>query len=212
MLLHADHGANNSAFATHVVASSGTDTYSSISTAVGSLKGSKHGGANLFVREMVDDIRVHCDYTQPDKLKAYLEKILDKKANNKSGLIYGMGHAVYTLSDPRAEILRKKAYELALEKDRVEEYTLYTDIEKFSKQLMYERKGIKVSANVDLYSGFIYSTLNIPKELYTPIFAVSRIAGWVAHRIEQLVSDDKIIRPAYQFVLDKSSYKGMNHR
>lgn len=212
MLLHADHGANNSSFATHVVASSGTDTYSSISAAVGSLKGTKHGGANLNVREMVDDIRVHCDYRKKDVLRKYLEKILDKKAYNKSGLIYGIGHAVYTLSDPRAEILKEKAYELAHEKDMIEEYELYSNIEEIAKELILERKGIQTCANVDLYSGFVYSMLNIPKELYTPIFAISRVAGWVAHRVEQLVSDDKIIRPAYEFVLDKVSYKNIDER
>ena len=212
MLLHADHGANNSSFATHVVASSGTDTYSVISTAVGSLKGIKHGGANLRVLEMIQDIRVHCDYTKKSVLKDYLRKILDKKAYDKTGLIYGIGHAVYTLSDPRAVILKDKAYELALEKDMVEEYNLYSNIEELAKELILERKNIEVCANVDLYSGFIYSMLNIPKELYTPIFAISRVAGWVAHRVEQLVSDDKIIRPAYQFVLDKAEYKGMNNR
>ena len=212
MLLHADHGANNSSFATHVVASSGTDTYSSISTAVGSLKGSKHGGANLYVREMIDNIRVSCDYTQVDELEKYLSKILDKKAYNETGLIYGIGHAVYTLSDPRAEILKKSAHDLALEKDMLEEYTFYSNIETISKKLMFERKGIEVCANVDLYSGFIYSMLNIPKELYTPIFAISRVSGWVAHRVEQLVSDDKIIRPAYQFVLDHAKYIDIDKR
>lgn len=212
MLLHADHGGNNSSFATHVVASSGTDTYSAIATAIGSLKGSKHGGANLYVRGMVDAIKAECDYTQPDKLKEYLKKILDKQAYNKTGLIYGIGHAVYTLSDPRAEILRTKAYELACEKDKLEEYNLYHNIELLSKEIILESKGLEVCANVDLYSGFIYSMLNIPKELYTAIFAISRLAGWVAHRVEQLVSDDKIIRPAYKFVLPKSDYQDIENR
>lgn len=212
MLLHADHGANNSSFATHVVASSGTDTYSSIATAIGSLKGPKHGGASIYVKEMIDNIKENCDTKDLVKLKQYLGDILDKKANNKTGLIYGMGHAVYTLSDPRAELLKEKASELAIEKEMIEEYNVYKNIEILSKELILERKGIVVCSNVDLYSGFVYSMLNIPKELYTPIFAISRVAGWVAHRIEQLVSDDKILRPAYKFVLEQRKYKDIDNR
>lgn len=212
MLLHADHGANNSSFATHVVASSGTDTYSTIATAVGSLKGSKHGGANLYVKQMIDDIKENCNFSDKVELKKYLLDILDKKVGNKSGLIYGIGHAVYTLSDPRAEVLRKKAYELAKEKNQVHEYNLYYNVELLAKEIFYEKKNIGVCANVDLYSGFIYSMLNIPQELYTPIFAISRVAGWVAHRVEQLITDDKIIRPAYNFVLGKKEYKGITKR
>ena len=212
MILHADHGANNSSFATHVVASSGTDTYSTIATAVGSLKGYKHGGASLSVTLMIDDIKRNCDYHNVDELRTYLQLILDKKVFNQTGLIYGIGHAVYTLSDPRAEILRKKAYELALEKDMISEYNLFFMIEELSKEIILKEKNIVVCANVDFYSGFIYKMLGIPQELFTPIFAISRVAGWVAHRVEQLVSDDKIIRPAYQFVLDYKEYQDILSR
>ncbi len=212
MLLHADHGANNSSFATHVVSSTGTDLYSTIATAVGSLKGPKHGGANLSVSAMIDDIKLNCEYSDKDKLKHYLSQILDKQVFDQQGLIYGMGHAVYTLSDPRAEILRKKAYELAIEKNTIHEYELYESIEQITKELFIERKGIKICANVDLYSGFVYSMLNIPKDLYTPIFAISRVAGWVAHRLEQVMSDNKIIRPAYQFVKAYKEYQDISLR
>lgn len=212
LLLHADHGANNSSFATHVLSSTGTDIYSVISSAVGSLKGMKHGGANLFVSTMVEDIKTHCNYRDKRSLKAYLRKILNKEVFDKRGLIYGMGHAVYTLSDPRAVILKKKAYELAIEKDRVDEYTLYASIESCSKELFKEIKGKEISANVDLYSGFVYSLLNIPTDLYTPIFAISRVAGWVSHRIEQLISDDRILRPAYIFVDDEKPYVNIEKR
>lgn len=212
MVLHADHGANNSSFATHVVASSGTDTYSAISTAVGSLKGPKHGGANLSVTNMIENIKQNCNYNSKEELKKYLHQILEKEANDQTGLIYGIGHAVYTLSDPRAVLLKEKAYELALEKNKIDEYHLFSNIEELSKELIYEEKGIRTCANVDLYSGFVYSMMNIPKELYTPIFAISRIAGWVAHRVEQLVSDDKIIRPAYKNVLDIRTYQEIKKR
>lgn len=209
LVLHADHGGgNNSAFATHVVSSSGTDTYSAISAAVGCLKGPKHGGANNKVQEMVLDIKSNCDYTNKDKLKKYLEKILDKKTFDRKGLIYGMGHAVYTLSDSRAVILKDKAKELAEEKKQIEEFELYKNIEMLTAEIFYDRKGKEVSicANVDLYSGLVYEMLNIPSELYTPIFAVARVAGWCAHRIEQLMSDKKIIRPAYQNVSEFKNY------
>ncbi|MGD9909423.1 MAG: citrate synthase [Candidatus Izemoplasmatales bacterium] len=212
LLLHADHGANNSSFATHVVSSTGTDLYSTICTAVGSLKGPKHGGANLNVKSMIDDIKKNVEYTDKVKLKDYLSKILDKEVFDRAGLIYGMGHAVYTLSDPRAEILRGYAYELALEKNKVHEYELYVSIEQLTKELFIERKGIDICSNVDLYSGFVYSMLNIPEELYTPIFAISRVAGWVAHRIEQVMSDNKIIRPAYQFVLEYKDFVDLHNR
>jgi citrate synthase len=212
LLLHADHGANNSSFATHVLASSGTDIYSVVSSAVGSLKGMKHGGANLFVAEMIEDIKANCNYKNKDDLKAYLTLILHKKANDKTGLIYGMGHAVYTLSDPRAVLLKEKALDLAKEKGEEDEYQLYLDIEAISKDLFKEEKGIIISANVDLYSGFIYSLLGIPKDLYTPIFAISRVSGWVSHRIEQLISDDKILRPAYVFVDCAKDYVDLKDR
>jgi citrate synthase len=215
MVLHADHGGgNNSAFATHVVSSSGTDTYSAIAAAVGCLKGPKHGGANIKVKEMVEDIKLNCEYTDASKLKAYLNKILDRKAYDEKGLIYGMGHAVYTLSDARAVILKKKAYDLAVELDKLEEFQLYSDIEALTKEIFAERKGEDkpICANVDLYSGLVYEMLGIPKELYTPIFAASRVAGWCAHRIEQVMSDSKIIRPAYQNVATKREYVPMNER
>lgn len=201
LVIHAEHGGgNNSAFATHVVSSSGTDTYSSIVAAIGSLKGPKHGGANIRVREMIQNIKANVPHTNDrDILKDYLWKIIKKEAFNKEGLIYGMGHAVYTKSDPRTSLLKNKALELAVEKDRVDEFNLYKNIEDLSLELFRDLKGdsFDICANVDLYSGFVYELLNIPPELYTPLFATARIAGWCAHRIEQLVSDQKIIRPAY---------------
>ncbi|KXG74702.1 citrate/2-methylcitrate synthase [Thermotalea metallivorans] len=201
LVIHAEHGGgNNSAFATHVVSSSGTDTYSAISAAIGSLKGPKHGGANIKVREMVMNIKENvADIGDRSQLKDYLWKIIKKEAFDREGLIYGMGHAVYTKSDPRAILLKKKAFELAVEKDKAHEFQLYKDIEELSLELFGELKGedFVICANVDLYSGFVYELLNIPPELYTPLFATARIAGWCAHRIEQLVSDQKIIRPAY---------------
>ncbi len=201
LVLHAEHGGgNNSAFTTHVVSSSGTDTYSAVGAAVGSLKGPKHGGANLRVRKMIDNIKENVDdYSDESQLKEYLIKILQKKVFDKKGLIYGMGHAVYTKSDPRAVILKEKAAELAKEKDRMAEFNLYSNIEKLTKEIFKELRGenVEICANVDLYSGFVYELLNIPKGLYTPLFATARLASWCTHRIEQLVSDEKIIRPAY---------------
>lgn len=215
LVIHADHGGgNNSAFATHVVSSSGTDTYSAIAAAVGCLKGPKHGGANIMVREMMQDIRDHCDYRNRTHLREYLEKILDKQAFDGKGLIYGMGHAVYTLSDSRATILREKAVELAIEKGRLEEFELYKQVEDLTIEIFAERKGKDrpICANVDLYSGLVYEMLNIPPELYTPIFAVARIAGWCAHRLEQVMSDKKIIRPAYQNVSIRKPYIPIDKR
>lgn len=204
LVIHAEHGGgNNSAFATYVVSSSGTDTYAALSAAVGSLKGPKHGGANLKVLEMVSDIRAHVKNPDSDEeLRDYLRKILRREAYDRTGLIYGMGHAIYTKSDPRATVLEEKALELAHEKGRLEEYQLYSRIENLSKEVFRELKGddFVICANVDFYSGFVYDMLNIPKELYTPIFAVARMAGWCAHRIEQLVSEQRIIRPAYKSV------------
>jgi citrate synthase len=202
LVLHAEHGGgNNSAFTVHVVSSSGTDTYSAMAAAVGSLKGPKHGGANIKVRNMIDDIKINVkDLSDEKALKNYLLKILNKETFNQKGLIYGMGHAVYTMSDPRAEILKKKAKELAESKDRLEEYMLYSNIEKLTKEIFKEQRDMEICANVDLYSGFVYELLNIPKDLYTPLFAVARIAGWCAHRIEQIVSDKRIIRPAYKSI------------
>jgi citrate synthase len=216
LVLHAEHGGgNNSSFATRVVSSTGTDTYSAIAAAVGSLKGPKHGGANAKVMAMIDDIKENVsNWEDPDEIESYLIKILKKEVGDKSGLIYGMGHAVYTLSDPRAVLLKEKALELAKEKNRVSEYNLYTYIESLSPKVFFDVKGSgkDISANVDFYSGFVYSMLNIPPELYTPIFAVSRIVGWCAHRIEELVSIQRIIRPAYKSVLTRKKYLPVSER
>jgi citrate synthase len=202
LVLHAEHGGgNNSAFTTHVVSSSGTDTYSAVGAAVGSLKGPKHGGANLRVREMIDNIQENVkDYTDEGQLRDYIIKILNKEVFDQEGLIYGMGHAVYTKTDPRAVILKEKAAELAEEKGKMADFILYSNIEKLTKEIFKELKGedVEICANVDLYSGFVYKLLNIPKDLYTPLFATARVGSWCAHRIEQLVSDKKIIRPAYR--------------
>ena len=216
LIVHAEHGGgNNSTFATHVVSSSGTDTYSSIAAAIGSLKGPKHGGANNKVREMILNIRKNIiNYSDRKELKDYLLKILKKEVYNKKGLIYGMGHAVYTKSDPRALLLKKKAYELALEKNTILDFNLYKNIEELTIELFRELKGedIIISANIDLYSGFVYEILDIPHELYTPIFAAARSVGWCAHRIEQIVSDQKILRPAYKTINPRKIYKSINKR
>ncbi|MDK2917627.1 MAG: citrate synthase [Candidatus Petromonas sp.] len=216
LVLHAEHGGgNNSAFATHVVSSSGTDTYSAIAAAVGSLKGPKHGGANIKVREMILNIKENVsDIKDKGKLKDYLFKIIKREVFDKQGLIYGMGHAVYTKSDPRALLLKNKALELAIEKDTIDEYNLYKNIEELTAELFKETKGkdAVISANVDLYSGFVYEMLGIPPELYTPLFASARIAGWCAHRIEQIVSDKKILRPAYKSSNEKRRYIPLEER
>ncbi len=203
LVIHAEHGGgNNSTFTSHVVSSSGTDTYSSISASIGSLKGPLHGGANAMVTKMVDDIKHNINYTNDEMLKDYIRKIFNREAFDKTGKIYGMGHAVYTLSDPRAVLLKSKAYELAKEKDALEEFQLYCNIEKFTQEVGKEIKGedFTISANVDLYSGFVYKLLNIPQNIFTPLFALSRIASWNAHRIEQICSDKRIIRPAYKAI------------
>ncbi|MFU0825017.1 citrate/2-methylcitrate synthase [Clostridium sp.] len=214
LVIHAEHGGgNNSAFATHVVSSTGTDTYSAIAAAVGSLKGPKHGGANIKVMEMMDDIKRNVkDWGNHNEIRNYLMKILNKEAFDGAGLIYGIGHAIYTLSDPRAKLLKKKALKLAEEKGRIEEFNFYRNIEDISIKIFKELKGIDISANVDFYSGFVYDMLNIPCELYTPIFAISRIAGWCAHRIEQVASEPRIIRPAYRNVKDKETYIPIDKR
>lgn len=216
LVIMAEHGGgNNSTFATHVVASTGTDTYSAVATAVGSLKGPKHGGANLKVCQMIRAIKDEVDdWRDPAQLRIYLERLLNKDAFDKKGLIYGMGHAVYTKSDPRSVLLQKKARELAVEKGRVEEFELYANLESITRALFYERRGphAHIAANVDLYSGFVLEMLGIPEDLYTPIFATSRIAGWCAHRLEQLVSDDKIIRPAYKTVNELHHYHPLKER
>lgn len=216
MVMHADHGGgDNSSFATHVVSSNGTDTYSAIAAAVGCLKGPKHGGANIMVRDMVNNIRENvAEWSNRGKLKDYLFKIIKKEAYNKKGLIYGMGHAVYTLSDPRAVLLKRKAFELAVEKNSVLEFELYNNIEELTIELIKSLKGddAVISANVDLYSGFVYDKLGIPCELYTPLFAASRIAGWCAHRIETIAGDNRIIRPAYQNVNPQMEYTPIKSR
>ncbi len=216
LVLHAEHGGgNNSAFALHVVSSSDTDTYSAMAAAVGSLKGPKHGGANIKVSAMVEDIKGNVkDWSDEDEIADYLAKIIRKQAFDKSGLIYGMGHAVYTLSDPRTIVLREKAGELAQSKERNDEYQLLRAVERLTPKVFAEVKGSKkaMAANVDLYSGFVYSMLNIPQELFTPIFAISRIAGWSAHRIEEIVSGGRIIRPAYKSVSDHRHYIPLDQR
>lgn len=216
LVIHAEHGGgNNSAFATHVVSSSGTDTYSAISAALGCLKGPKHGGANRKVYEMVQDIEHNCpEWGDEEALKIYLKKIIDKEAFDQKGLIYGMGHAVYTISDPRAVLLKEKARELAEEKDCLSTFKLYESIERLTKIIFKERKGDSavIAANVDLYSGFVYEMLDIPPALYTPLFAAARVAGWCAHRIEQVISDPKIIRPAYKSVKALQNYQNLSER
>ena len=215
LVLQAEHGGgNNSSFATHVVSSTGTDTYAAISTALGSLKGPKHGGANKMVAEMFANIKakVGLNYTE-EELRAYLRKILSKEAFDQKGLLYGLGHAVYTLSDPRAVILKQKAEQLALHKDRIKEYNLYADIERIGCELLNEKvkNDNAMAANVDFYAGFVMDMLNIPEDLYTPVFAISRIAGWSAHRLEQIL-DDKIMRPAYITLGDEQTYYPLEER
>lgn len=215
LVIHAEHGGgNNSTFTTSVISSTGTDTYSAIAASVGSLKGPKHGGANSCVASMIDNIKANCNYNNKQDLKDYLKIILAGNANDKSGLIYGMGHAVYTLSDPRAELLKRKARELAKEKNRLDEYQLYIDVESLSKELFQENKGpnYTISANTDLFACLVYELLKIPRDLYTPLFATARIAGWCAHRIEQIQSDPKILRPAYAFVDKSKAYTKINDR
>ena len=215
LVIHAEHGGgNNSSFATHVVSSSGTDTYSAIAAAVGSLKGPKHGGANAKVMGMIDEIKQNCDWRDEGSLRDYLVKIINKEAYDKTGLIYGMGHAVYTLSDPRAQLLKAKAFEMAESTGSTDEFLMYERIERMTPELFSEIKGggKQLCANVDLYSGFVYSMMNIPEELYTPLFAVSRVASWCAHRMEEIVAGGKIIRPAYKSVTVKREYTPIEER
>lgn len=216
LLLHMEHGGgNNSSFTTRVVTSSGSDTYSAIAAAMSSLKGRKHGGANLMVMNMMEDIRAHIkDYHDEEEIEHYLDKILNKEAFDKKGLIYGMGHAVYSLSDPRERVFKGFVEQLANAKGRAEDMALYNNIERIAPMLIAkERKIFKgVSPNVDFYSGFVFDMLDIPKELYTPLFAIARIVGWSAHRIEELVTTDKIIRPAYKSLVTKREYVDRSHR
>lgn len=216
LLLHMEHGGgNNSTFTTRVVTSSGSDTYSVIAAAMSSLKGKKHGGANLMVMNMMDDIKEHIrDYEDEDEIEYYLHKILNKEAFDKKGLIYGMGHAVYSLSDPREKVLKGFVEQLAKDKKRDEDMVLYRNIEKIAPKVIGEERHIfkGVSPNVDFYSGFVYDMLDIPRELYTPLFAIARIVGWSAHRLEELVTTDKIIRPAYKSLVNKKEYVGRAER
>ena len=216
LMLHAEHGGgNNSTFTTHVVTSSGTDTYSAIAAALGSLKGPKHGGANIKVVRMFEDMKqVVKDWADEDEIRDYLTRLLDKDAFDKAGLIYGMGHAVYSISDPRAKIMESFAAGLSSEKGREDEYGLYMRVARLAPEVIGEKRRIYkgVSANVDFYSGFIYSMLDLPIELYTPIFACARIAGWSAHRIEELINAGKIIRPAYKNVGERHEYVPLAER
>lgn len=208
LILHMEHGGgNNSTFTTRVVTSSGSDTYSTIAAAMSSLKGPKHGGANFKVMEMIADIKANSEYTDKDKLERYLAKIIDKEAFDGKGLIYGMGHAVYSLSDPRERVFRGFVEDLAREKGRETDLQLYENIEELAPKLIAQKRRIYkgVSPNVDFYSGFVYDMLGIPQELYTAMFAIARIVGWSAHRLEELIGADKIIRPAYISVMDEKT-------
>lgn len=215
LIIHAEHGGgNNSAFATHVVSSSGTDSYSAMAAGLASLKGPRHGGANIEVANMIDNIKENIkDEENKEEIKAYLEKILDKKAFDGEGLIYGLGHAVYTLSDPRAVILKEKARELAKIKGREKDFAFVENIEKIGQELIKKRfdRSYPPCANVDLYSGLVYDMLGIPRDLFLPIFAIARTVGWQAHRLEQ-ISDKKIIRPAYLSLSEKKEYIDLDKR
>ena len=216
LVLHMDHGGgNNSTFTTHVVTSSGTDTYSTIAAAMASLKGPKHGGANIKVTQMFEDMKVQVkDWTDEDEVRRYLEALLNKEAFDKKGLIYGMGHAVYSVSDPRADIFKKFVKQLAREKGCEKEYALYELVEHMAPEVIAEKRKMYkgVNANVDFYSGLVYSMLDLPKQLYTPIFATARIVGWSAHRLEELENVDKIIRPAYKPLADYKEYVKLEDR
>lgn len=216
LVLHMEHGGgNNSTFTTRVVTSSGSDTYSVVAAALSSLKGPKHGGANIKVVEMMRDIEKHVsDWTDEEEVRAYLQKILNKEAFDKKGLIYGMGHAVYSLSDPRAKVFKSFVEQLAEAKGRQKDFALYSMIERLAPEVISQKARIYkgVSANVDFYSGFVYSMLEIPLEMYTPIFAIARIVGWSAHRIEELINMDKIIRPAYLSVMKEREYVPLEER
>ena len=216
LVLHAEHGGgNNSTFTTHVVTSSGTDTYSAVVSSLASLKGPKHGGANLKVTHMIENIKENVkDWEDETEIEEYLAKILDKQAFDGAGLIYGMGHAVYTLSDPREVILKRYAKSLSEEKELTREFELLERIERIAGKLIAQRRRLfkPICANVDFYSGFVYTMLGIPEELFTPIFAISRISGWSAHRLEELVNKGKIIRPAYKYVGWHKPYYDIEHR
>ncbi len=216
LVLHMEHGGgNNSTFTTHVVTSSGTDTYSTIAAALGSLKGPKHGGANIKVVQMLQDMKKQVsDVTDRDAVKAYLGSLLNREVFDRKGLIYGMGHAVYSISDPRAQIFKSFVEKLAHEKGREDDFALYTMVEELAPEVIAEERRIYkgVSANVDFYSGFVYSMLDLPLELYTPMFAIARIVGWSAHRLEELINVDKIIRPAYKNISVQHEYMPLSDR
>lgn len=216
LVIHAEHGGgNNSTFTTHVVTSSGTDTYSAVAAAIASLKGFRHGGANMKTKHMLDDIKVHVtNWNDEGMIRDYLTKIVNKQAFDNTGLIYGIGHAVYTKSDPRAVILKKYARELAIEKNRTEEYEFYERIERIAKEVIAEHRHLfkPICANVDFYSGFVYDMLCIPEELFTPIFAISRMSGWASHRLEEIINNGKIIRPAYKYVAEHLDYIPLEER
>lgn len=216
LVLHAEHGGgNNSSFVTHVVTSTGTDTYSVMAAALGALKGPKHGGANIKVVQMFENMKLNLnDWTDREEIKSFLVKLLKKEAFDRSGLIYGIGHAVYSISDPRAVIFKKYVAKLAKEKGLEAEFNLYSLVEELSPEMIRKTNGLNkiVSANVDFYSGFVYRMLDIPDEMFTPIFAISRIVGWSAHRIEEIVNAGKIIRPAYKSVAIRRHYTGMEER
>lgn len=216
LILHAEHGGgNNSTFTTRLVTSTGTDTYSAMAAAMGSLKGPKHGGANIKVCRMFEDIKAHVqNWKDKDELRAYLKKILDKEAFDGSGLIYGLGHAIYQVSDPRAEIFRNSVGKLSREKGRTDEFEFYSSIEEVGAELLSERRKTDkgICANVDFYSGFCYQMLGLPMELFTPIFAVARIVGWSAHRLEEIINSSKIMRPAYKYVGTHKQYIPLDKR
>ena len=216
LVIHAEHGGgNNSTFTTHVVTSSGTDTYSATAAAIASLKGFRHGGANLKVRQMFADLKENVmDWKDENAIREYLTKVVRKEAFDKTGLVYGIGHAVYTISDPRQVILRDYAIKLAEAKDRMDELELYFTVERIAKEVISENRHLfkPLCANVDFYSGFVYDMLGIPEELYTPIFAISRISGWAAHRMEEIINNGKIIRPAYKYVGTHREYCDMENR
>ncbi len=216
MVLHAEHGGgNNSTFTARVLSSSGTDIYSTISAAIGSLKGPKHGGANHRVMMMMQDLMEHVEnWNSDDEVQSYLERIVKKEVGDHSGLIYGMGHAIYTLSDPRAVILKEKAQKLAEEKGMMDKFSLFERVERLSPDVFAKVKGDTkvISANVDFYSGLVYEMLGIPSDLYTPMFAVSRIAGWCAHRIEEMTTGGRIIRPAYRSLSKGQKYIPLEER
>ncbi len=216
LVIHAEHGGgNNSTFTTHVVTSSGTDTYSAVAAAIASLKGFRHGGANMKAKRMLDDIKLHVtNWKDEGMIRDYLVKIVNKQAFDNTGLVYGIGHAVYTKSDPRAVILKKYARELAIEKNRTEEYEFYERIERIAKEVIAEHRHLfkPICANVDFYSGFVYDMLCIPEELFTPIFAISRMSGWASHRLEEIINNGKIIRPAYKYVAEHLDYIPLEER